>query len=142
MSKNTIHDIATLSVHSADLVFFAQTRTGGLLLDLGFLVLKNNKFGEWHKSAKYDDDTPPSTPSERWTPRVTVDSQTVIEWRALTVIALDKIAQRIREKLNAPDLSTAQVLEAATWKAGREVAKELREGGGPPIEIVSDGTVF
>jgi hypothetical protein len=140
VSKNTIHDIATLSVHSADFVFFAQTRTGGLLLDLGFLVLKNNKFGESHKSAQYD--TPPSIPSEWWTPRVTVDSQTVIEWRALTVIALDKIAQRIRERLNAPDLSTAQVLEAATWKAGREVAKELREGGGPPIEIVSDGTVF
>lgn len=115
-----------------------------MLLDLGFLVLKNNKFGASHKSAKDDDDTPPSPPSERCkgTPRVTVDSQTVIEWRALTVIALDKIAQRIREKLNAPDLSTAQVLEAATWKAGREVAKELREGGGPPIDIVSDGTVF
>ena len=111
-------------------------------MDLGFLVLKRNKSGESHKSAKDDDNNPPSNPSERWTPRVTVDSQTVIEWRALTVIALDKIAQRIRERLNAPDLSTAQVLEAATWKAGREVAKELREGGGPPIEIVSDGTVF
>jgi hypothetical protein len=34
------------------------------------------------------------------------------------------------------------VLESATWKGGREVAKEKRLGGGPPIEIKSDGTVF
>ena len=39
-------------------------------------------------------------------------------------------------------MTTAQILEAATWKAGRLVAKEKREGGGPPIEIISDGTVF
>jgi hypothetical protein len=36
------------------------------------------------------------------------------------------------------------VLEAATWKGGREIAKTLRAdtGGGPPLEIISDGTVF
>lgn len=75
-------------------------------------------------------------------PRVTVDSQTVVEWRAVTVIALDKIAQAIKENLGAPDLTTAQILEAATWKAGRLVAKESRPAGGPPIDIISDGTVF
>jgi len=44
----------------------------------------------------------------------------------------DKIHQKICEKLSiGPDvLSLAQVLEAATWKGGREIAKEKRAGGG------------
>lgn len=56
----------------------------------------------------------------------------------------DKIAAALRVHLNAPDLTTAQVLESATWKGGREIAKALRgdKGSGPPLEIVSDGTVF
>jgi hypothetical protein len=76
-------------------------------------------------------------------PRFPPSSQVIIEWRALTVIALDLVADRIKRKLGpeAGEMTTAQVLESATWKAGREVAKEKR-GGGPPIEIVSDGTVF
>jgi hypothetical protein len=46
--------------------------------------------------------------------------------------------------LSKEQLTLAQVLESATWKGGREIAKEKRResGGGPPIEIVSDGTVF
>jgi hypothetical protein len=58
----------------------------------------------------------------------------------------DRIAEQIRVKLNLSkeQLTLAQVLESATWKGGREIAKEkrLESGGGPPIEIVSDGTVF
>jgi hypothetical protein len=60
----------------------------------------------------------------------------------------DRIAEQIRVKLNLSkeQLTLAQVLESATWKGGREIAKEKRPesggGGGPPIEIVSDGTVF
>jgi hypothetical protein len=34
------------------------------------------------------------------------------------------------------------VLEGGTWAAGRAVARERRPGGGPPIQIRSDGTVF
>ena len=58
----------------------------------------------------------------------------------------DRIAEQIRVKLNLSkeQLTLAQVLESATWKGGREIAREKRpeSGGGPPIEIVSDGTVF
>jgi hypothetical protein len=57
----------------------------------------------------------------------------------------DRIAEGIRRKLNmsAEELTLAQVLESATWKGGREIAKQLRPStGGPPIEIESDGTVF
>ena len=57
----------------------------------------------------------------------------------------DRIADGIRAKLglSAQQLTLAQVLESATWKGGREIAKQKRpQTGGPPIEIESDGTVF
>ena len=62
-----------------------------------------------------------------------------------TVLDRDRIADLIRGQLNLTpnELTLAQVLEAATWKGGREIAKIKRpETGGPPIEIESDGTVF
>ena len=35
------------------------------------------------------------------------------------------------------------IICTGTWKAGREIAAKLRpDTKGPPIEIVSDGTVF
>jgi hypothetical protein len=57
--------------------------------------------------------------------------------------ASDRIADQIRQTVGK-HLTLPQILEAATWKGGREIAKELRgdAGGGPPIEIESDGTVF
>lgn len=57
----------------------------------------------------------------------------------------DRLANIIREKLGltAEQLTLAQVLESATWKGGREIAKQRRPAtGGPPIDIESDGTVF
>lgn len=57
----------------------------------------------------------------------------------------DRIADLIRSELglSISQLTLAQVLESATWKGGREIAKIKRpETGGPPIEIESDGTVF
>ncbi|THG96249.1 hypothetical protein EW026_g5557 [Hermanssonia centrifuga] len=69
----------------------------------------------------------------------------IVEWRAMTVIELDRIANSIRSKLGLTreQLTLAQVLESATWKGGREIAKQKRPAtGGPPIEIESDGTVF
>lgn len=57
----------------------------------------------------------------------------------------DRTADAIRSKLGltVDQLSLAQVLESATWKGGREIAKEKRPAtGGPPIDLVSDGTIF
>jgi hypothetical protein len=57
----------------------------------------------------------------------------------------DRIANLIRSELglSKSQLTLAQVLEGATWKGGREIAKIKRPvTGGPPIEIESDGTVF
>jgi hypothetical protein len=72
------------------------------------------------------------------------DSEVIVEWRSLTVILLDRIAERIREKLGMDErsLPLVKVLEGGTWAAGRKIAAELRPGGTPPLQIISDGTVF
>jgi hypothetical protein len=71
-------------------------------------------------------------------------SELIVEWRALTVALLDLIAPLVREKLavEPQDFPLACVLEGGTWSAGRLIAKQKRAGGAPPLNIVSDGTVF
>ncbi|HJQ60268.1 MAG TPA: URC4/urg3 family protein [Vineibacter sp.] len=68
----------------------------------------------------------------------------VVEWRALTVLLLDQVAQHVRAHLglDANTLLLAKVLEGGTWLAGRRLAAERRQGGTPPIAVTSDGTVF
>jgi hypothetical protein len=100
-----------------------EYRNGGLLVDLGVLVPRHDAvLGEIHKPG----------------------SEIVVEWRALTVALLDRVADLVRERLGmtADSLPLARVLEGGTWAAGRAVAAELRPGGVPPIRIDSDGTVF
>jgi hypothetical protein len=100
-----------------------EYRNGGLYLDTGVLELR--------------DPADSATPHEPGSPLV-------VEWRALTVALLDETARLVREKLGMDGVSLplAKVLEGGTWAAGRRVAAELREGGTPPLSIVSDGTVF
>jgi hypothetical protein len=73
-----------------------------------------------------------------------VDEEAVVEWRALTVALLDRVADGVRAalRLDARQLPLAKVLEGGTWAAGRRIAAEKRPGGGPPLAIASDGTVF
>ncbi len=68
----------------------------------------------------------------------------IVEWRALTVILLDRIAETLRSRLGKTEeeLPLAKVLEGGTWAAGRKIAAQLRPGGIPPIQLISDGTVF
>lgn len=78
-------------------------------------------------------------------PRFQVHSQEIIEWRALTVALLDRVGVEVRAALamTSEELPLVKVLEAGTWKAGREIAAKLRpDKKGPPIEIISDGTLF
>jgi hypothetical protein len=109
--------------HLDELTGLPEYRNGGLFLDTGVL------------SAKY-----PGIYTETHAP----DSDAIVEWRALTVILLDKTAELIRKnlKLSAAELPLAKVLQGGTWVAGRQVAAEKRAGGGPPIKYVSDGTLF
>ncbi|YAF98148.1 MAG: URC4/urg3 family protein [Nodularia sp. CChRGM 3473] len=100
-----------------------EYRNGGLCLDLGLISAKNS--GIFHSSHS-------------------VDSEVIVEWRALTVILLDHIAAKVREKLDmtSEELPLVKILQGGTWTAGRKIAAELRTGGKPPIQIDSDGTVF
>ncbi|KAJ7641752.1 hypothetical protein FB45DRAFT_361539 [Roridomyces roridus] len=106
-----------------------EYRNGGLFLDLGVLSLRS-------------DLAEPLPTNEAGIPRVPPNHPLIVEWRAMTVILLDRTHAALRLALPAPSLSLAQVLESATWKGGREIAQTKRGGGGPPIDIVSDGTVF
>ena len=100
-----------------------EYRNGGLLLDLGVLTPK--------------DPTLPHRP-------LSASDEPIVEWRALTVILLDRIAERVRAQLGrtAAQFPLATVLEGGTWAAGRRIAAEKRPGGTPPLTLVSDGTVF
>jgi hypothetical protein len=101
----------------------AEYRNGGLFVDAGVLRLRN--------------------PEEAIHPSP-VDSALVVEWRALTIALLDRIAALIRERrgLTIDEFPLACVLEGGTWAAGRRLAREKRADGSPPIAVVSDGTVF
>lgn len=68
----------------------------------------------------------------------------IIEWRALTIVFLDKLAVVIRQKLgkSEQELPLLKILEGGTWKSGRAAAKLKRADASPPIKIKSDGTVF
>ncbi|MDB9526367.1 URC4/urg3 family protein [Oscillatoria sp. CS-180] len=102
----------------------AEYRNGGLCVDLGLLIPKH--------PAVIKDAHLPSSPI-------------VVEWRALTVMMLDRVGDRVRTQLNktADELPLIKILQGGTWTAGRRIAKHLRpETGAPPITIQSDGTVF
>ena len=68
----------------------------------------------------------------------------VVEWRALTVALLDRLASGMRERLglDAVSLPLAKVLQGGSWAAGRQLARERRSDASPPVKVISDGTVF
>merc|ERR1712142_650480 len=71
-------------------------------------------------------------------------SELIVEWRAMTVCLIDILADAVREKLGMTkkELPLMKILEGGTWRAGRIIARELREKGDSPIRILSTGTVF
>jgi hypothetical protein len=106
-----------------ELTGLPEYRNGGLFIDLGVIVPRN-----------------PAQLSREWT----LDASAVIEWRALTVIGLDRLADAVRQTL---ELSPAAfplpcVLQGGSWAAGRRIARELRPNGDPPIRIAIDGVTF
>jgi hypothetical protein len=74
---------------------------------------------------------------------LTAGDQAIVEWRALTVALIDVLAPPVRARLglSLEQMPLASVLEGGTWAAGRKFADEKRKGL-PPLNIVSDGTVF
>ncbi|HML09364.1 MAG TPA: DUF1688 family protein, partial [Stellaceae bacterium] len=101
----------------------AEYRNGGLFLDLGVVE--------------------PRDPSHA-TRLLDPQDEAVVEWRALTVILLDRLAERVRALLgkSAAEFPLACVLEGGSWEAGRRIAFSRRPDGSPPLTIASDGTLF
>lgn len=115
---------AGLSVTGLDaLTGLPEYRNGGLLLDTGLLVPASGALP---------------------TALLSVDDPAIVEWRAVTVAALDLIAEGVRATLglSAEAFPLACVLEGGTWATGRRLAAARRPGGAPPLNIASDGTVF
>ncbi|KAJ2363338.1 hypothetical protein H4S02_011147, partial [Coemansia sp. RSA 2611] len=112
-------------------------RNGGLFVDMGVLTLRDadRQRGLMQGSGGV--------------PHFNGFDPVIVEWRAMTVVLLDRVAEIVRQKCcdasgcPVPDMFLSRVLEAGTWKAGREMAARLRpDTKDPPINIISDGTLF
>ncbi|HEU4580990.1 MAG TPA: DUF1688 family protein [Polyangiaceae bacterium] len=125
LSYSLFHPLAVAGVEVVEpdeLTGLAEYRNGGLFYDTQVLLPK-------HDGVTRDVHLP--------------GSELVVEWRALTVALLDRLAQGLRERtgLDAERLPLGKVLEGGSWAAGRRLASERRQGA-PPIRVESDGTLF
>jgi hypothetical protein len=126
LAYSLIEPLQTAGIRVTDidgLTGLAEYRNGGLFIDAGVLAFRDAQ----DASREHE-----------------VASALVVEWRALTVALLDRIADGIRQRLglDATSLPLAKILEGGTWAAGRRLARERRTDASPPVKVISDGTVF
>jgi len=115
---------AELAVNGIDaLTALPEYRNGGLLIDLGAIRLRSG-----------------IDPQHRYE----VDSELVVEWRALTVALMDRLLPLVRNRLGlGASFTLPHMLQGGTWSAGRQIAHALRPPDGPPpLPVAADGTVF
>ena len=126
LAYSLIEPLQTAGIRVTDidgLTGLAEYRNGGLFIDTGVLAFRDAEAaGREHEVA----------------------SSLVVEWRALTVALLDRVADGVRQRLglDATSLPLAKILEGGTWAAGRRLARERRADASPPVKVISDGTVF
>src|SRR5690606_26296382 len=84
-----------------DLTGLAEYRNGGLFVDMEVLSLRD-----------------PYAAQVAHQP----DSELIVEWRALTVQLLDRLAEAVRAKLHLSkeELPLARILQGGSWAAGRK----------------------
>lgn len=123
-----------------------EYRNGGLFVDLGVLNLKKDdmergleNYADYcrRSGAKAVEVAPMFEPSD----------DVVVEWRGATVGLLDvlcvEVNKALKTELAGAEMTLPQLLEAGSWKGGREIAEIHRPNTKePPILIDSDGTVF
>lgn len=115
---------AGINVTALDtLTGLAEYRNGGLFMDTNVLTLRDREQASIAHHPK---------------------SPLIVEWRALTVALLDRVASAVRQQTgqNEESLPLASVLQGGTWTAGRRIAKACRADGGPPLILDSNGTIF
>jgi len=126
LAYSLIEPLQTAGIDVTDidgLTGLAEYRNGGLFVDGGVLAFRNPEAAEQEHE---------------------VASSLVVEWRALTVALLDRVADGLRQRLglDATSMPLAKILEGGTWAAGRVLARERRADASPPVKVISDGTVF
>jgi hypothetical protein len=126
LAYSLIEPLQTAGIRVTDidgLTGLAEYRNGGLFVDGGVLAFRDAE------DARREHE---------------VASSLVVEWRALTVALLDRVADGMRRRLglDATSLPLAKILEGGTWAAGRRLARERRPDASPPVKVTSDGTVF
>jgi len=119
-------------INAESLTALAEYRNGGLFVDLGVLALKKEALGRGLEASGGD------------LPLFEAGDDVIVEWRAMTLVLIDILYSKIQSRMgDGVHLTMAQLLEAGTWKSGREIAARLRpHTKSSPILIKSDGTVF
>ena len=126
LAYSLIEPLQTAGIDVTDidgLTGLAEYRNGGLFIDGGVLTFRDTVAA--HQEHE-------------------VASSLVVEWRALTVALLDRVADGLRQRLglDATSMPLAKILEGGTWAAGRVLARDRRADASPPVKVISDGTVF
>ncbi|KAI0437235.1 DUF1688 domain-containing protein [Xylaria telfairii] len=119
-------------INTESLTALAEYRNGGLFVDLGALTLKKGALDRGRQASGGE------------LPLFDAGDDVIVEWRAMTLVLIDILYSKILGRLDdGVHLTMAQVLEAGTWKSGREIAAQRRpHTKSSPILIKSDGTVF
>ncbi|KAL2207855.1 DUF1688 domain-containing protein [Sarocladium strictum] len=123
-----------------------EYRNGGLFIDLGVLNLKQD---DMERGLQNYSDYCRRTGSKgiEVAPMFEPSDDVIVEWRGVTVGLLDRLCaevnKNLKKELAGNEMSLPQLLEAGSWKGGREIAEINRPNTKePPILIDSDGTVF
>ncbi|KAH6664538.1 hypothetical protein B0J14DRAFT_493503 [Halenospora varia] len=137
-----------MSIHFAGaelMTGLPEYRNGGLFIDTGVLELKTEDAKNGIENFKLNSEQSGKKTVEV-VPMFKPDDDVIVEWRAVTVGFLDLLLEEVNATLGlqgSEALSLPQMLEAGSWKGGREMAEISRPNTQcPPIAILSDGTVF
>ena len=84
------------------------------MIDLGFMTLKPKEEERGLVNYKHNA-LKPGQPAVEVVPTFEPSDPVIIEWRAMTVATLDRIAIEVRKQLGLPNLTLAQVLQGGTW---------------------------
>lgn len=119
-------------VNADSLTALPEYRNGGLFVDMGVLALKKETLERGLNASGSE------------LPMFEAGDDVIVEWRAMTLVLIDSLYGKIQSRMGeGVELSMAQLLEAGTWKSGRETAAKFRpQTKSSPILIKSDGTVF
>ncbi|KIY00454.1 uncharacterized protein Z520_04139 [Fonsecaea multimorphosa CBS 102226] len=112
----------------------AEYRNGGIFVDIPVLRLKPEALRRGQALS-----------SQKPLPQFDNTGDEIVEWRAMTVALLDELHNMLQARFKEKNVSLTlgQMLEAGTFKAGRELAAKFRPATrSSPILISGDGTLF